>query len=177
MASIVNIIRISSSFDWWWKAEDMKKILWHVMPFTCLAACRPDSHTLKFEGSSSTLVLLFCHSWGVLVCSSHVELSHGTDGLQNMLVILAYALATAQESGLQGIWKVWHVTISSSYPQPFIIDQNWKIFYYIHNWNRSQMLMLLKKKIWISSSFPCWYCPWIIYYFISDLFSISFVNK
>ena len=52
-----------------------------------------------------------------------------------------------------------------------------RYFYYILNWSCSQMLMLLKKKFWISSSFPRWYCPWIIYYFISDLFSISFVNK
>ena len=48
---------------------------------------------------------------------------------------------------------------------------------YIHNWSHSQMLMLLKKTFWISSSFPHWYCPWIIYYFISDLFSIYFMNK
>ena len=38
MASIVNIIKISSGLDQRWKAEDMKKILWHVTPFTCLAS-------------------------------------------------------------------------------------------------------------------------------------------
>ena len=56
--------------------------------------CGPDSRAVArlgyFERSSSALVLLFCHSSGV--CSSRVESSLGTDGLQNTLVILAHAL-------------------------------------------------------------------------------------
>ena len=167
MASIVIIIRISSSFDRWWKAEDMKDIV------TCRAfhmPCRPDSCTLI------TVVLLFCRSWGVLVCSSRMELSHGTDGLQNMLVILACFgnglgigwACKAHERCDMSQYLLHNLSLSS-------LIKAGRYFYYIHNW--SQMLMLLRKKFWISSSFPHWYCPWIIYCFISDLFSIYFVNK
>ena len=47
--------------------------------------CRPDS-----VATSSALVLLFCHL--SRICSYHMKLSHGTDVLWTMLVILVHAL-------------------------------------------------------------------------------------
>ena len=61
------------------------------------------------------------------------------------------------------------VVTCHNYPQPFILG---RYFYYIHNWSCSQMLKLLKKKFWISSSFPHWCYPWIIYHFTVPIQSI-----
>ena len=93
------------------------------------------------------------------------------------------ALEVAQPGNGSGVRPARHVkgvTMSQYLLHIFSLSSSIKAgryFYHIHSWSRSQMLMLLKKKFWISSSFPHWYCPWIIYCFISDLFSISFMNK
>ena len=195
----------TSCYPLGWKAEDMKKILWHVTPFTCLVGPTPEQlpgwatlsplQVLSFYTSAihweSVLLTWNYPIWPIWPQSKQVPGSpvyfaaqwyHGIISQKNRLVLpmnsrkvkqehLKYRSQACKAHERHDMSHYLHILSLSS------LVKTRRYFYYIHNWSHSQMLMLLKKKFWISSSFPCWYCPWIIYYFISDLFSISFMNK
>jgi len=183
----VNIIKISSVFDQWWKAEDMKKILWHVMPIMCLAGTEQVLKEIQLSGH-----ILGKNRLDTSIWTNFRKLWWGQEQSGQIGPTSVQMKGTFSGSGLP-----YHCP--GSFEDPFwaskaheggdmsqyflhilslsLLIKTRRYFYYIHNWSHSQMVKLLKKKFWISSSFPHCYYPWIIYYFIPDLFSTSSVNK
>ena len=129
----------------WGYEEDI--VTCHTFHMPCGPNSQAVARLGYFESSSSALILHFCHS--LRVCSSYMELSHMTHlttikaGARITSVFCSPLVPwdnfkqeqtstpheqqksktralEVQESGLQGTWKAWHVTLSS-YPQPFII--------------------------------------------------------
>ena len=129
----------------WGYEEDI--VTCHTFHMPCGPISQAVAKLGYLESSSSALILHFCHS--LRVCSSYMELSHMTHlttikaGARITSVFCSPLVPwdnfkqeqtstpheqqksktralEVQESGLQGTWKAWHVTLSS-YPQPFII--------------------------------------------------------
>ena len=155
MASIVNIIKISSSCDQWWKAEVMKKILWHVTPFMCLAGPTPELLLKHAAGSPAYFAVHQYH--GIIPCEKNrlVLPMNGRRVKQQWSKYKSWACKACERHDMSQY--LLHILSLSSLIKPG------RYSYYILNWSHNQMLMLLKKKFWISSSFPRWYYPWIIY--------------
>jgi len=165
----------------------MKKILWHVMPIMCLVGTEQVLKEIQLSGH-----ILGKNRLDTSIWTNFRKLWWGQEQSGQIGPTSVQMKGTFSGSGLP-----YHCP--GSFEDPFwaskaheggdmsqyflhilslsLLIKTRRYFYYIHNWSHSQMVKLLKKKFWISSSFPHWYYPWIIYYFIPDLFSISSVNK